>query len=459
MKKISILLLLFFAVIKTWGQEINFQIIFSEPLAVFDFVDNLSSNSPDNSFKKLFSSSKFNQEKYKTLIVEFDKLCIDYSYEYTEYPYAQKIGGSTKYLLKKSLINSQTINDFKIRSVGIIPNVYLFTLSSILTEFTPIYQELVYQPNKEKFEKQLSDIQNLVVSENIASYFNVGLKLYNSSWDNSIPFEIAFYPLPNSKGFTATAFYNNAVSAIPTSLKDYNILLGVMIHEIFHILYDEQSLLLKKDIEKWVNSNPSKNSSYAFLLLNESLATALGNGYVYGDLNGKEDTAAWYNRKYTNLMAKKIYPLVKEYILKQQSIDKTFVDNYIKIYDDNFSNWSLELDNLMTNRYILSDNSEDFNIVNQKFPYSSMSVYEDNVSQSSIEKMTKAPITKIIFISKDHKNKLQLVKQNFNELKNWEPNDQIDFTYSVLVEDKTYLLIINSVKNTTEEQIETLTIK
>jgi len=158
-------------------------------------------------------------------------------------------------------------------------------------------------------------------------------------------------------------------------------------------------------------------------------------------------------------MAKKIYPLVKEYILKQQSIDKTFIDNYIKIYDDNFSNWSLELDNLMTNRYILSDNSEDFNIVNQKFPYSSMSVYEDNVSQSSIEKMTKAPITKIIFISKDHKNKLQLVKQNFNELKNWEPNDQIDFTYSVLVEDKTYLLIINSVKNTTEKQIETLTIK
>jgi hypothetical protein len=114
---------------------------------------------------------------------------------------------------------------------------------------------------------------------------------------------------------------------------------------------------------------------------------------------------------------------------------------------------------IMTDRYILSDNSKDFNIVDQKFPYRSMSQYEDNVSESSIDKMTKAPITKIVIISKDNQNKLQLIKQHFAELKEWEPDDKADFTYSILLADKTYLLVINLVKKSTEQQIETLKIK
>jgi len=151
----------------------------------------------------------------------------------------------------------------------------------------------MYQPNKAVFEQQLQALKTLIVSKNIASYFMMGEKFYNSSWDNTIPFQLVFYPLPGTKHFTATAFYNNAVSALPVGFTNYNKLLSVMLHETFHILYDEQSLAFKQDIEKWFTSNPSKNGRYAFLLMNEALATSLGNGYVYGQLNGKEDTAEW----------------------------------------------------------------------------------------------------------------------------------------------------------------------
>jgi hypothetical protein len=439
------------------GQELKFQVKFSEPLAVFNFVNNLSSNVPDNSFKRLFNSSKFNQEKYQRIIAEFDKLNTDYTYEFTEYSDTDKNTGSTGYLLKKNLVNSQTINDFKLSSLGIIPNDNLFKLASILTEFTPVYQELVYQPNKEKFEKQLADLKNLIASTDMTAYFNVGIKFYNSSWDNSIPFNFIVYPLPNSRGFTATVFSNNAQSAIPTSLTNYNALLSVMFHEIFHVLHDEQSLALKKDIAQWIKSNPSKSSHYATgLLLHESLATALGNGYVSGKLNGKLNEGNWYNWKYINLMAKKIYPLVTDYIEKQKPIDKAFIDNYIKIFDDNFSDWLLDLDHIMSGRYVLTDNSEDFKIINRKFPYLSMVEQKEGVSESSIEKMAKRPITKVVFISKDNKRKLELVKKAFTELKDWKPNAKTDFTYAVLLNDRTYLIVINSVKKTTEEQIESL---
>src|SRR5262249_51519638 len=171
-------------------------------------------------------------------------------------------------------------------------------------------------------------------------------------WDNSVPFNFVFYPLPNSQGYRATAFANDVESPIPTNLKDYNLLLALMFHEIFHILYDDEVLTLQKDIRQWRDSNSSRSSRYAFTLLNESLATALGNGgYVYGKLNGKVNEGNWYGIKYISDMAKKIYPIVKEYVENQQPIDQAFIDNFIKIFDDNFSEWLLAPEFIMAGRY------------------------------------------------------------------------------------------------------------
>lgn len=456
MKHTCILLVLLSAVIGTQAQEPAFHIKFSEPLAVFEFVNDLSADAPDNPFKKAFDSSAFDRDKYKTLLAAFDTLNIDYSYEYTRYPYAQKIGGSTASLLEKTLIGSPTINDFKLSAIGIIPNVDLFKLCTILTEFTPVYEQLIYRPNKRRFDDQLSELGHLLTVKNIPAYWQAGLIFYHSSWDSSIPFTISLYPLPGSKHFTATAMYDDAISALPTGLKDYNKLLSVMLHETFHILYDEQSLLFKKDIQKWFTGNPSKSSRYAYLLMNEALATALGNGYVYGQLSGAEDTAAWYHRKYINLMAKKIYPLVKSYILQKRAMDKAFVDQYIQMYDDNFAGWLLDVNNIMTDRYVLSDNPDDFTVIDRKFPYRSMSDYENGISEGAIGKMKQAPITKIIIVSKNNKEQLGLIKRGFTELGNWVPDDRTDFSYPVFLGDKTWLIVINDVQKTTEEQIETL---
>jgi hypothetical protein len=438
------------------GQAPDFQVKFSEPLAVYVFVQNLSSKAfvPDNQFKKLFRDSKFNQEKYKALLAVFDTLTLDYAYEYGP----EKLAGSTWLLLKRNLINSRTIDDFKRGALGIIPNASLFKLCSILTEFVPVYRELVYEPNKEVFERQLGEMRKLIVSANMTSYFNTGIKFYNSSWDNSIAFNLVFYPLPNSRGWMATAFYDNAESAIPTSLTDYNGLLSVAFHEIFHTLYDEQSPELKKEIVQWFISNPSKNSRYALSLLDESLATTLGNGYVSARLNGKENPGNWYNDKYINLMAKKIYPRVKEYIESQRSIDKSFVDNYVGIYDDNLAVFS-ELNNILASRYALSDNPQDFNVIDRKFPQSPRTPQYEAISESSIERMAKTAITKVILISKDNKRKLELIKKGFAELDGWKPNAKTDFTYSVLLKDKTYLIVVNSVGKTAEEQLGTLKLK
>ena len=138
----------------SFSQKPTFEIKYSEQLAVFVFIQNLSENYPENVFKTEFEKSKYNIEKYKNSIAKFDKLAIDFSYEFAEYPNGSKIPMQTRDILKKNLIESENLRDFKIRTVGIITNKTLKDLTDLIVEFTPIYNELIYNPNKDKFEKQ-----------------------------------------------------------------------------------------------------------------------------------------------------------------------------------------------------------------------------------------------------------------------------------------------------------------
>ena len=449
MKNRFLLIFLFLSVL-TFGQKANFKIKYSEQLAVFVFLQNLSENYPDNVFKTEFQKSKYNVEKYIAVISKFDKLNFDYSYRFEEFPYGSKKTMQSEDILKKNLIETDNLNDFKIRSIGFIPNNTLIDLATCISEFTPIYNELIYNPNKEKFEKQLEEITKYSKEHHIENYFETGLLFYNSSWDNSIPFEIAFYPLPNSKGFTAQAFCNNFISAVQTDLGSYKDLFSVMLHETYHIIYDEQSLEVKTEIDTYFKESKSKCSNYAYQLMNEALATALGNGYVYEQLDGKIDTGDWYNKKYINLMAKQIYPLVKEYLDQKKKIDKNFIDSYIKVYEENFPNWINELDNIMTYRYVLSENEKDFNTINKLFRYRSRAEYDSEITESSIEKMQKTPLTKVIVISKNNAEKLKLLKTKFPSLKKMKFNAEKEFAEKIFLDDKSQLIVLNQKKSTIE---------
>ena len=427
----------------TIAQQPKFDVKFSEPLAIFIFVQNLSAHYPDNPFKNAFTASAYSEAKYKNLIFKFDSLTLNYTYEFPTFPIGSKMPGMIDRLLKKNLIDCGSLEDFKIRSLGLIPNAELLELTEILEEFTPIYRELIYMPNKDKFDQQLKSLSAYIISKNIPVYFEMGLRFYGTAWDNSIPFEIALYPLPNPKGFTAEAFINNAVSAIPTDEKDFDGILGIMLHEIFHLIYNEQPLKIKQDISGWFMANPDRCSNYAYWLMNEAFATALGNGYVYGSLSGKVDTGVWYNQKYINLMAKKMYPLLTEYIIKKKPIDQDFINSYIKIYEDNYSGWLVELGNLLAYRYVLTDDDSDFDLIGHNYPYTSYAEEDEPVTGMTIAKMSHIPITKLVIVSKNHQAELEMLKSSFAELRKWQYEPDKEFAYHVFLKDKTQLIIIN----------------
>jgi len=248
-------LLLFLILICTkslFGQdspEINIR--FSKLYATYEFIQKLSDKHPDNIYKKTFKNSKFNTKEYTDLIKHFDILKIHEKYDFQGYPTEQKIPGTTTNIIKKNLILNHNLNDFKKQTFGIVPGSELLDFTDIIKSFEPVYNELIYSKNKIVFDKKVNELSKYASNAETPSLFQAGLNFYGAKWDNSIPFEIVIIPSFSQRGFTATAFLNIAVSEIQMDFESYDVLLSVLMHEIYHILYDEQPLSLKLNIKKW----------------------------------------------------------------------------------------------------------------------------------------------------------------------------------------------------------------
>lgn len=461
MKLSGILFLLFSATISN-GQKIDFKVQYSEPLAVFEFVNHITEGGGNNPSKLIFQSSKYFTGDHKKLIEDFENINYFYWYEYPQYPYGSKIGGSTYFLLGKNLIASKTIDEFAIKSLGIIPNRDLTSMKDILTVFLPIYRELIFKPREELYKIQFSALQQKVKNTDISAYFNKVKHFLNSNWNNAVPFILSVCPQPKTEksGFTATAFINYAISNIPVNETDYDLVLSVLFHESFHILYDEQSLFFKNEIGKWFGENPSKTSRYAELLFNEAVTTSLSSGYLYNQLSKTAlPNDKWYNNKYINDMAVAMYPLVSEYLTRNKHIDKTFIDKFIGIYEKQFPQWIYTVDNVLSDRFIIAEDEADYKTITKKFRQRNIGEYENQLSPEVLQKIRKFPITKLIVIKKNNAASIRLIKQSFGELEGWTADPAMDFTYSVLLADKCYLVIINSVTKPISDLLNDITLK
>ena len=435
-------------------EQMRFEVRYSQPLAVMQFVQGLSPRGRPNPFRTVFTASEFNTPKYVALAAALDSMPLGVEYDFPAYPPGQKIGGWVEAMIKRNLIISSSLEDFRNMSVGIMPLSDVTRLITVIREFTPVYEKLVYEPSRPVFEKQLRDIDSLVKARDIPLYFEQARRFYRASWDPAIPFLLVFYPYPTSGGFMATAFGNIGLSAMPTSGTDITGVLTVMLHEASHILFDEQTLEFKTALHNWFGENPARSSRYAYALLNESWATAVANGYFREKLVGTLNPGNWYNSKYISGMAKAMYPFIKEYLETGKPMDKALVDKQVELYETRFPEWLTEWENILVAPVILSENEADFGVIRRK----SRSLYPEiratDYSTASFEKL-KRDYTKVIVVRGDNGRKLDLIKANFPELASWRPDPAKDFTYARLTAGKRVLVVINLVNTTLEQQLET----
>jgi hypothetical protein len=396
MKKIIAFL---FILISTFAFSQDFFVYkISKPYCIFNFMETATNgNGTSSYFKKYIEDKTKNNLNFKNLCEEYKKINLSYNYKRFEFPDERRPNRSTYDLITINAVNSKNLIEFKESTIGILPIVEYQKLFKILSDAEKIYDEIIWNDYEKKIVNQKN---NLIKFKKLnVEIFNRFNKFYNSTWTNEIPFQIALYPIPGNKGSTGRN--------------------GVILHEMCHVLYDEQSKEFQKQLVSYFAENKSEYSKFASAYFDEALATALGNGWAYNNINGKIDEKEWYSDIYIEGFARGIYPLVESYLNENKQIDKNFIDKSIEIFGLKFPSANADYSILLNKLYLYYDNEDESEItipLRKYFRLSNVNSSSPILHPYSIENLNEGSGNQLIIVNENQKNTLDKLKEIYPEL-------------------------------------------
>jgi hypothetical protein len=380
------------------------------------------------------------------LIKKFSSLDLDHTYTLDQYPAQRQKPRSSAGLIKIAAVQASDMADFFDRIAGILPNEQLLVLKDVLKQAEFYYDELIFKNSKVAIEKQLAELK-LYNYKTKAAFLRLKT-FYGTTWPENFPFTVAIYPIPGSLGnTTATPHNNSLVMGLLTGETNYASRIGVAMHEIGHVLYEEQPLALQWKLDSAFMSNSSLSAPYAYSYIDEALATACGNGWMYEFLTGHLDNTDWYNDVYIDKYARALYPMVKGYIDNFKTIDRRFINSAITIFEQQFPDAAYEYDNIFNKVNFYTDASDNeqyrsiMNLMNRYYRVSSSHSSYPISDEQSIALAANSAGTQFFIIHTDH-------KKNFDALRNLFPqlvttNETEEGIISFIDEDKRPVVIMN----------------
>lgn len=404
------------------AQEKNFFIVKeSEVYSLFNFMQTASKmQGTSSTYQKYIDSKLGSDQDFKKLIQDFKSIDYNVGIVRQDYPQSRKNRRSYLDLLIPNAVKSKDVDDFNERITGILPVSEQLKIYKTLRSALPYFKQNVWNYNESKIKKQVEELKKYNdLSSDLFIKFN---RFYKSSWDTEIPFYVALYPIPGKSGTTTAVPHGNAlcVGSLAES-SDVKGSLGVTLHEMCHILYNEQSIEVQTELEKYFKESKSKHAKLAYSYFNEAMATALGNGYAYKAVNnGVLDQENWYNNPTVNLFAKAIYPLTEQSLNENKSIDKGFIDQVIAKFAETFPDYIYEYAPNFNTVNIYTDQLDGNYIFDHFFEYfeaNSVGISSPlkNVSQSP--KLLEDDSSFIILLDTNQKENLEELKKAFPEIK------------------------------------------
>lgn len=401
---------------------IGFQFKISKPYCIFNFLEAANgAHSTSSTLRKFITEKTKDDQVFSKLVSDFGQIRLDYQFKRDELPDNRRQSRTTYDLIDIALVNSSAIPEFRDRIIGVLPNSELQKLIQVMKEMEVYYDRLIWNDNEAKLINQRIALEkyNIQCSESFTKINH----FYNSCWIMEVPFVVALYPIPGGSGnSTATPHANSLCVGVLTDETDHVGRIGVVLHEMCHVLYDEQSSEFQHKLESYFAENKSPYSQFAYNFFDEGLATGLGNGWAYNSLSGELDPNPWYNNEYINGFGKALYPLIEEYISNNRQIDREFVNKAIDLFAGAFPN-SITDYGILLNRvsiYNDADNGPEIdkvmNLVGSYFQMTSSNFSSPILDPTALKYLKTGNQTQLVVIDSNQEVNIKELKKIFPEL-------------------------------------------
>lgn len=400
------------------------RIVYSKPFALLKFLETTKGTHGTSVTlrQQMDSSAVLKQERFTEIKKSYNSLPLDYTWSRQAYPQKRKHTTSTWDLISVAAISSKNNKEFFERIIGILPNGDYLTLKRLVSETEPFYDAFMFTSQEKAIQSKATELRAYVPALN--TLFDRFKVFYGSSWDKSVPFNLSIYPIYGRQGqTTATPHANSLEMGFLLESKDKHDMLAVGMHEMCHVLFEEQPLALQQRIDSAFTQQPDPYAAFAYRYIDEALATALGNGYAYQYLSTKMDTGAWYADNYIDHYAKALYPFVEEYLNAHKAMDKEFVAKAIGVFKQTFPNALYDIDALMmqSDAYFEDDHETVIDPLINRL-HSDFRIYMSNTSipiddPGSLENIRSSEQTQVFIIYKNQAKNLKLLSGFFPNLK------------------------------------------
>ncbi len=360
-------------------------------------------------------------QEFAKLVTDFSHIQLDYQFRRTEFPANRRQTRTIYDFIDIALVNSATIPEFRNKVIGMLPNSELQKLITVMQAAEVYYDRLIWKENEAKINEQRLALEKYT-SQCSASFTKIN-RFYNSCWMPEVPFVVALYPIPGRNGLsTATPHANSLCVGVFTDETDHIGRIGVVLHEMCHVLYDEQPGEFQHSIESYFAENKSPYSQFAYNFIDEGLATALGNGWAYKFLSGETDPNDWYNNEYINGFGKALYPVVEEYIAANKSIDREFVNRAVDLFASAFPNSITDYGILLSRVSIYNDADtgpeidDIMNLTGSYFQMTNSNFSSPILDPTAQEYLKTGKQTQLVIIDRNQEATAKAIKKIFPEL-------------------------------------------
>nr|WP_294860337.1 hypothetical protein [uncultured Fluviicola sp.] len=422
MKKLLLLTSLCFLIQTAFTQTIGFQFKISKPYCIFNFLEaSIYNHATSGTLREFIEEKTKGDQEFARLATDFAHIQLDYQFKREEFPANRRQTRTTYDFIDIALVNSSTIQEFRDRIIGVLPNSELQKLIQIMQEAEVYYDQLIWNDNEGKLINQRVALEKYATQ--CSESFTKINHFYNSCWIKEVPFVVALYPIPGKSGnSTATPHANSLCVGVLTDETDHIGRIGVVLHEMCHVLYDEQPSEFQHKLEGYFIDNKSPYSQFAYNFLDEGLATALGNGWAYKSISGELDPADWYNNEYINGFGKALYPLIEEYISNNKSIDRDFVNQAIDLFAAAFPNSVTDYGILFNRVSIYNDADtgpaidEVMNLIGSYFQMTNSNFSSPILDPTALEYLKTGNQTQLVIIDSNREANIKEIKKLFPEL-------------------------------------------
>ena len=460
MKRLSILTLLLIIGYPPFAQtnapkiQIKFQI--HKVHYLVSFVEAASGSSfGSKHLRRVYEASAFNTPQNRQILDKFKDLSLDFdSFKYPGFPNSHMTTTSLWDLFKISASQATDLVDLQQRTAGIYPASIQTTIFEVFQKMTPTFERLFWNPLIKDAQAKLKDLESYLRKNSLNQKFQQIAQFYGSQWNSSLPFVVNLHPLPASyrRGSSADFKGNILTCDFPLAMRNKAIFMGIVIHELSHILYEQQSLALQNSIEKWYLNNSLKNRQFAYQWINEALATACGNAWFFRSLTDSLESGPWYGNPYIDQFARKMLPEVTQYIQQGKTIDKRFVQKSIQAFNLLFPNALYEYDQWMNDILVVHDMpSKKYdalqNPLYENFRITKNHSIDGGVNTEKIQRLNKSTATNVILVTRNHQQTLSFLQKEMEGMNQFKLNPQEDFLLTYVRKNQIPVIVVN-LKNT-----------